>query len=97
LLIVSRTFPSLVILEGEEEEDNTDQEAKDVAAANDNNGNNDNNNEGNNNKAAMPPKVKPVATAATKTATKKPAAKTETMTLLALSPPTNFSVDSINK
>jgi hypothetical protein len=56
-----------------------------------------NNDNGNNNEAAMPPKVKPMAMAAKKTAAKKPTTKTETMTLPAPSPLSNFSVDSTDK
>jgi hypothetical protein len=82
---VSHTFLSLVLSEGEEE-DNTDHNAKDVATADDNKDNNEDNNG-----TSMPPKVKPVATA------KKPATTTETPTLPAPRPPSNFSVDSTNK
>jgi hypothetical protein len=93
-LIVCLTFPSLFISEVEEE-DNADHDAKDVAAA-DNDADN-NGDEGDNDEAAMPPKVKPVAPAATKTAAMKPAPKTETTTLPAPSPPSKFSVDSTDK
>jgi hypothetical protein len=65
---VSHTFPSLVLSEGEEEDD-ANHNAEDVTAAADNNDNDDNDND--NDSTSMPPKVKPMATAATKTAKKK--------------------------
>jgi hypothetical protein len=76
-LIVSLTFPFLVISEGKEE-DNTDHDAKDIAATADvnddeeeNNDNNNDDNDDNNNNSTMPPKVKPMTAAALKTAKKK--------------------------
>ncbi len=63
---MSQTFLFLVHSEGEEE-DNADHDAKDIAAAADNdNDDNDKDNDG----TSMPPKVKPVAVAAMKTAKK---------------------------
>ncbi len=67
MLIVSHIFPSLVLSEGEEEDD-ADHNAKDIAAAADNDDNDDEDNDG----TTMPPKVKPMAMAAMKTAKKKP-------------------------
>ncbi len=69
------TFLSFNLLEGEEG-DNTDNNAEDVVTAADkdddnNDDDNNNNNNNNNNGATMPPKVKPKAAGATKTAEKK--------------------------
>jgi hypothetical protein len=86
---VSHVFSSLVLSEGEVE-DNMHHDAEDIAAAADDDDDNDDDNK-NNNGTSMPPKVKPMAAA------KKPAATTETMTLPAPRPPSNFSVDAANK
>jgi hypothetical protein len=65
-LIASHTFLSLILSEGEEE-DNADHNAKYVATTADDDNDNDEDNDG----TSMPPKVKPMATAATKTSKKK--------------------------
>jgi hypothetical protein len=80
--------PSLVIEEGEDH----NAAAANPAAYADKDDNEDK--EGNNNEATMPPKVKPVAAAATK----KTIPNAETATLpTPSSPPSNFSVDSTDK
>ncbi len=63
---MSHTFPSLVLSEGEEEDD-VDHDVEDVAATVDSNDNDNKDNNG----TSMPPKVKPLAVAAAKTAKKK--------------------------
>ncbi len=64
---MSHTFTSLVLSEGEEEDD-ADHNTKDFAAAADA----DDNDNKDNASTSMPPRVKPVAAAATKTAKKMP-------------------------
>jgi hypothetical protein len=67
MLIVSHIFPSLVLSEGKEEDD-MDYNAKDVAAA----AGDDNKDDEVNGGTSMPPKMKPMAAAATKTVKKTP-------------------------
>ncbi len=72
-MIVSLTFPSLVISEGEEEDDK-DHVAEDIAATadvDDDEEENDDDDDDDNDDATMPPKVKPLTAAASKTAEKK--------------------------
>ncbi len=90
MLILSLTFPSLVISEGEEE-DNVDHNAKDAAATT--NDDDDDNNDDNNN-TTMPPKVKPVTVAASKTAKKK-TKKADEIALLPAPKLPNFRTYSI--
>ncbi len=91
MLIVSHIFPSLVLSEGEEE-DNADHNAKDIAAAAKDDNNDDKNNDG----TITPPKVKPVAAAAMKTAVIKPKKDHEIKHLPAPKLPeiTNFSINA---